>query len=72
MDVLLISNVLVIKPIDGYPLFIVRRAKQVDKVSLKVVAEAVDVLLGILAYDLEVAHMRFGGNVAFESERYRQ
>jgi hypothetical protein len=59
VDMFLVADVLVVEFIDTNPLLVVRRPQQIDEVPLELVAVVVDVLLGVLTDDLEVACMRF-------------
>lgn len=57
---------LVVEFVYSNPLLVVRSSQEIHKVPLEVVAEALDVLLGILANDLEVPDMALALNVTLE------
>lgn len=64
---LLIPNIFIVEFVRRYPLFVMRRAQQVDEIPLEVITEVVDELLWVLADNLEIPDMALALYVTFKS-----
>lgn len=64
---LLVGNVLLVEMVDVDLLLPVRSPQQLEKVALKLAAEVVDVLPGILTDEEHLPDMGFGLTVALEA-----
>ena len=67
MHVLLIRNILIIKPIDIHLLLSMPCPQQLNEIALELVRVLVDDFPRVFAYNGHVPDVRFGGNVAFEA-----
>ena len=67
MYMLLVADVLVVETVDADVFFAMRGAEERDEVTLEVVAEILDVLLRVLADNLQFPNMGFGLDVALEA-----
>ena len=66
MDMLLISNVLVIEAVRANKLLAMRSPEKCDEIALEVVAEALYMFAGIFADQLHLADVRLALGVALE------